>query len=537
MTTFIFFFFIHYFFLPFLFLAKREREWKKRAGGAPPNIFLNLFFDFFLFSANVFFLKMTENHKQTEKTQKREKKPEPKKSCFEKLGIYINVARVALCLNQKGANSGINNELIENQKKIDEVKKLTNYASVSLAVKMYKKVSTVIGLLEENNRLGAALSTLSTEPVGKKGSERERAEKRIRNNSEAITAIFTSLREGGISKPIMVDVVDPEGKPVLNKSGKPKKEFSKERALTLFSTLYSPTEDLEELKKIEGSLLREFKDHIAVYAERSELMNGAVKFNTSVKASVSYLLQEAVGDILKYALRDAKKNGAKKVDLYNLRTEVINQSPFAILFFGLPVVGAVEDFLIRKKIYDEDKIAFDNQRILSKRGKKSIVKSFEEVERSEGHFIVTDKKKKIWKGISVPSSAHGAEEGVVSFVTYVVKIFDTVRSKVGGSGVGIATRAREMVSNLMWQFLNKLSQRFDIHRNHKSTLNPEKNISFETAVEVFEIVLCSNDKTVTGVIDHARKIKQKLRDLKKKTVVPQNAKEQETEKEEVVDLN
>jgi hypothetical protein len=213
---------------------------------------------------------MAENQKQTEKTQKREKKPEPKKSCFEKLGIYINVARVALCLNQRGANSGINGNLIENQKKIDEIKKLSNYAQVSLAVKMFKKVSTVISLLEENNKLGASLSTLSSELNGKKKSEREAAENRIKNNSELITALFKSLREGGISKPKMVDVVDSAGKPVLNKSGITKKEFSKERTLTLFTELYPATEDLEELKKIEGSLLREFKDHLAVYAERKK---------------------------------------------------------------------------------------------------------------------------------------------------------------------------------------------------------------------------------------------------------------------------
>lgn len=454
---------------------------------------------------------MTENSNQTTKTQKKDKKVEVKKSTFEKLGININVARVALCLNQRGANVNINTEIVNNQKMVDEFKKQSNYSRITLGVKMFKKVSAVVSLLEENNNFALSLSTLSTDSNGKKYTEREAAERKMKKNTDMINNLFKELKEGGVFKPVMKDVVDSNGKPVLHKSGKQKREFSKERSLTKFTELHPISENLDDLKKIKWALLDEFSTYINVYKTRKELSENSVKFNTSVKATVAYLLQEAISDILKHGLRDAKKNGHSKVDINNLRTEVVNQSPYAILFFNLPVLNEVEEFLIRKRIYDEDKLSFDKHRSTSKRGKKSIVKSFEEVERSEGYITIDDKKKKHWKGISL-------EKDSVSFVTYVTRLFDLVRSKIGANKLNISSRAREMVSNLMWQFLNKLSQRFDIHRNHKSSLKPEKNISFETAVEVFEIMLCSSEKSVLEVIKHARDIKLNLRELKRKKV-------------------
>ena len=454
---------------------------------------------------------MTEKQNQKKKKKKKDKKVEVKKSTFEKLDIRINVARVALCLNQRGANSSINTEIVNNQKKVDEIKKQPNYSRITLGVKMFKKVSAIIALLEENNNISLTLSTLSKDQNGKKYSDYEVAERKMQKNTENLNTLLNELKEGGIYKPVMRDVVDSNGKPVLHKSGKQKREFSKERSLTRFTELHAVSENLEDLKNIRWSLLDEFSNYITVYETRKELSKNSVKFNTSVKASVTYLLQEAVCDILRNALRDAKKNGHLKVDINNLRTEVINQSPYAILFFNLPVLNEVEKFLIRKRIYDEDKISFDKQRSDSKRGKKSIVKSFEEVERSEGFITFDDKRKKHWKGISL-------EKDSVSFVTYVTRLFDLVRSKIGAGKLNISSRAREMVSNLMWQFLNKLSQRFDIHRNHRSTAKPEKNISFETAVEVFEIMLCSSEKSVLEVIKHARDIKLNLREFKRKKV-------------------
>ena len=135
---------------------------------------------------------MTENLNQTIKNQKKDKKVEVKKSTFEKLDIRINVARVALCLKQRGANSSINTEIVNNQKKVDEIKKQPNYSRITLGVKMFKKVSAIIALLEENNNISLTLSTLSKDQNGKKYSDYEVAERKMQKNTENLIN-FTML--------------------------------------------------------------------------------------------------------------------------------------------------------------------------------------------------------------------------------------------------------------------------------------------------------------------------------------------------------
>lgn len=440
----------------------------------------------------------------TEQLPKKESKPkkEVKKSFYEKLGIYINTSRVVVCLNQKGANLNINNDIVNNLKEIDNLKKQPNHLRLSLAVKMHKKVRKAIDLMNQNNKLGESLSQMSAV------NDQEDCKRKMQKVSEELVKLFQQLKEGGILKPKMQNLLNEKGEPVLTKDGKIRQVFSKEKELIRFSDICQVNEDIESLKQVEGRLMSEYNEAIRIYDLRKQLLSKSVKFNTSVKASVSFLLQEAIADIIKLALRDAKNNANSKVDLFNLRKEVLNQSPYAILFFGLDVVKEIDELLIRKKIYDEEKRLFDDQRKVNNKNKKSIIKSFDDVERAEGHLSIVDKKKH-WKGISL-------NKGSVSFVSAVTKIFDCTRPKVGASKITMSRRVIEALSNLMWQFLGKLSQRFDIHRKHKSSTNPETNISFETAIEMFEIVLCSTHKSVLETIKSAKELKLKIRELKQK---------------------
>ncbi len=419
----------------------------------------------------------------------------PKETTFEKVGIYTNVSRVALCFNQKGANVNVTQKLIENQKKIDNLKKDVNYNKLNLAYKMLKKVRKALFLLEKDI---------------KKHDDKTATE--FKN-------VIEKLKNSGLYKPVMKEEKIGE---------KLRKVFTKEKTLVLkYSDLYPIDHTSEGLKAIEGNLLREYTEAIKVYEEREELLRSSVKFNTSVKATVTFLLQEAVEDLMKWAVKDAKKDKKSKIDIHNFKSEVLESSNYSILFYHLPATKVLRSYLDRKAKYDEDKKAFDEIRKTNRKNKisnRSIVKPFDEVERLDGHMKLVGKEgrktsgKKHWEGLNLDKAG-------VNFSTYVIKIFDHVKTKLGASKMYLSTRAKEYVSNLMWQFLFKLSNMFDIHRLHRSSiinnekgvnkLNAEKNIKYETVIEIFEILLCPVPETNTfETMQKAREIRMKLKSIK-----------------------
>jgi hypothetical protein len=157
-----------------------------------------------------------------------------------------------------------------------------------------------------------------------------------------------------------------------------------------------------------------------------------------------------------------------------------------------------------------------------------VFKKFEEVERSTKFTFVENGKTK-WVGLNV---AAGDED----FSTFIGKIFDVAKSQVkskGTTSLRISSRAKEFVSNLVLQFLQSLTQRFNIYINHKCKIEPniksggevkkrqeEKSIKFETLVMTLEMLLCSdndtmktNNDTVKLLIDKICTFKSKLREI------------------------
>jgi len=420
-------------------------------------------------------------------------RPKPKKkqlkdTCFRKLGIYINASRIALSFNQRGMNSGQADGLLASQKKIDSIKLLENKDRISLSYKMIRKVRKIIQFHEANQKLAEEFEKTKDTVYSK----------RIQRNVSEISKLHQSLNSSGLYKPKFIDALPVEGE-------KPKKVFASERVLVLkYTDLYAVPEDLPGLKVLEGNLLREYGEHISVYEEHHKLLSGCVRFSDSMKAAVALIMQEAVADILKHVIKEAKSENKLKLDIHHFRSEIINQSPYAILFFGSPVLKAVDEYVLRKAEYAELKsVVMKNGTRTSRSFAKSA--TFNAIEKLGGFLKINDKKKKIWKNISL-------QEDSISFVSHVVRIFETVRPS---AKINISSVCRELVSNLMWQFLGKLSHRFEIHRTTKAM-----SISVESAVDIFDILLCSDDKSVSAVLERARRIKDDMKQIKAKKIDP-----------------
>lgn len=446
------------------------------------------------------------------------------KSVHEQLGIDINVSRVAQCFNkdnkelnevleklnaikkrgiEKPVNvliapkkpqiskeewkeSPIRKEYEEKKKVFDaEVRKYEQFSSdeyvkANLAHKLTKKLKVVIDLLNKNN------------------------EKPTEARTERIKEIFKEL-EGGISKPVFGDKIEKNGRTIRPITGR--------EIRMRFDSLGELGESPEILKQRLSEITMQFSETNKLFDLKEEISNNTLKFSESVKTTISFVLQELVYDVLSLAIKDCKKTGKVTLSVDNLRNDVVLHSAFSALFYNLPCLKKLQEHIIRKREYEFEKKKHDSE--MKSKKKSSMIKTFEECERSNGFMKEVDGKK-VWAGL-----CH--EEKDVNFMTYVGRLFDNLKVDLKQHKMKISSRAKELVSCLMYQFLTVLSTRFDIHKEHRSkilalehkTVKSEKTIKFETVIEIFELILVSNNEKVIDTLKKASLFRQKLKDLKK----------------------
>jgi hypothetical protein len=343
----------------------------------------------------------------------------------------------------------------EYEKKLREYENYssTKYIKASLSFKMMRKIENLLQLMKKN----------------KEAPEEAR--------SKAISDIFRSL-EGGLSKP-------------------GKKEF-----IMRFSELHPIPEDEVGLIQLLNTIKLENKDTFPIFEEKEKIKHDALKFPSAIRAVVSYVLQEALYDIIGLAVKDARSNGKNSLSTENFRSTVINSSAFSALFFNLPVIKSADTYAERKAEYDQE--VRELKETKGKKKKYLATKSFQEVEKSLGFLKISKTGKKIWEGLSVSADTD-------QHATTINKVFEKLKT-AHKLKIKFSNKARELLILLVSQFLSTLATRFDIHRKHICKIEPtlrktsktrpeEKSIKFETVIEIFEIILCPKNDTINKVIN------------------------------------
>lgn len=453
----------------------------------------------------------------TQKTQK---------TTYEQLGIDISVSRVSMCFNKpeenkrlteilqiidvlkkKGAikpvntliapkkpqvskeewrESPIRKEYEEKKKLFDaEVRKYEQFSSVeyvkaNLAHKLTKKLTAVINLLEKNKE---------TPTPGR---------------TKKIQQIFKEL-QGGISKPVFGEKIENNGRVV--------RPIKSRELIMKFTDLGELDETPETLKQRLTEISLEYSETNKLFDMKEEIMNNVFKISENVKVAITFILQEIIYDILLLAMKDCKKSNKFTLTVDNFVDKVLINSPYYPLIHGLPCLDELRKYILRKKHHASEKSKHDAE--TKKNKQPSMIIKFEDYEKNGGHMEVVNGKK-VWKGMS-----HNAND--VKFVTYVGRMFDNLKT-TNKIKMKISTKAKDLVSCIMLQFLNVLAQRFDIHRQHRSkilalenkTVKEEKTIKFETAIELFELLLLNNSEKVVETLKKASLLRQKLKELKHK---------------------
>ncbi len=431
-----------------------------------------------------------------------------------KTEIYINASQISSCLKNKDANNSTLVEVNEQLKTLkkkgaqvpEKLEKTNEHYSVYLEnLKKYEQYSSIEYL---RATLGYKLSR----------KLKKLLEVMEQNKPEKVQEIFKELR-GGLNKPVF------EEKEVINKEGK-KVLVQKIKSHTIrlhFSELGSIPENitLEELKEKMRAIEVEFAATNKLFELKREQLLKNIKIPKTVKYFVAYLLQETVSDIVNIALKEAKKaDVGLQIDHFSRKN--IEKSVCGSLFTNLECVKNLEAYLQRKRDY-ENEVATAK----SKKVKLSHIKSFNDVEKADGHMKeLTEKgvRRRFWKGLNV--------SGTVNFITQISRIIDENKLNLNIDkekkkdnevkreiGMRISKRVKEFLSLLMQEFLNNLVKRFTILSEYRKTIDVlkdnqkvsklKKTITLYDIREIFDLLLCSNEAQ-TELLNNACKVyKQK----------------------------
>lgn len=471
-----------------------------------------------------------------------------KQTTAQNLGIYINTARIVACFNSNGSNELATKEIKEFDKSIDELKKKGAVKPVADFLKPKKPLATdseevknnyntaLVDYEKKKSEFDELMKTydkysseeykqglLTYKLVSKLTKlivllEKDKISEPLESRKQQIANLVEQLK-GGIKKPIITETtVD----------GKKKYTITGQEISMKFTDLYDiPTgdqPDIDTLKVLHAKVSFEHAATLKLFSSKNKIAKSCVRFDKSVNFGVAYFVQEVVANLMTLAIKDCAKAKEKlTVSLENFRQDVLGESPYYTLFANLKSTQTLKSFLQRQKDHEQTKSI-----LIAKGIKNNVFKKFEEVERSTKFTFVENGKTK-WVGLNV---AAGDED----FSTFIGKIFDVAKSQVkskGTTSLRISSRAKEFVSNLVLQFLQSLTQRFNIYINHKCKIEPniksggevkkrqeEKSIKFETLVMTLEMLLCSdndtmktNNDTVKLLIDKICTFKSKLREI------------------------
>lgn len=432
----------------------------------------------------------------------------------DKKNIYIGVARVKHCLNEHGVNKNQYTSITTVDQSINDLKKKGAEKPVFTGIcpkkptdkdsqdvkELYTKSREQYELVRKEYEVKlrqyesfssmeykrASLAHKLTKKLAKLVALKEEvALKPSESKSQEITRIQESLK-GGLKKPII-------GESVVD--GKKKRNITGQEITLHFTELCGGDipEDVESLKNLLAKVSFEFKNTNDLFTSKDNVKNTCLKIDKSVTHAVTYVVQEAVCDLMTLAIKNCKLDKKSTVSVENFSEDVLRASDYFTLFSNLNCVGVLRDYLKRKNEYDLE------MKTKTLKEKKNM-KNFIEREKSQG-FMSETKGEKFWKGLNLCESED-------NFVTYVGHIFDTAKSLAKkGNNFKISRRAKEYMSNMIIEFLSKLANKFEIYKTHKCKLSPrikntngevkerkgERTLKLSTAIMIFDILLDRSD--------------------------------------------
>ena len=417
--------------------------------------------------------------------------------------IYIHTSQISASLKSKEISNSqelkvINDKLMalkkkgmqaptpvadqEDQKYKEEKKAYDQYTSVEyhravLAYKLTRKIRK-LSYLRKNN--------------AKNPSE---------NKTKMIETLLNDLK-GGLNKPVFEDIEK------IKKDGT-KTTVQKIKGHTIrmhFSDLGDIPTDASGIDQKIAATQIEFNETNVLFDKKRELINKNIKIPKSVKNFVAYVLQESIADIVTNVLKEVKKTeSALTIDYFNRKN--LEKSNFSPLFNNLSCVEILENHLARKEAYDQD-IKRCQENFKNTNDKLYVLKSFSDIEKSNGHMKETENGKH-WKGLNVED---------VRLVSQATKIIDHIKNKLKINKLRVSRRAKEFVSKIMQEFLEKLSKRFQIMSEYRKRVDSltsnedsklKKTVTLYDIVEMFDILLCTDDQYVKNVLNTADQIKLK----------------------------
>lgn len=462
---------------------------------------------------------------------------ESKSTILEKAGVYINASRVSKLLNECGVNNKfmpelreVENKLLALRKKgvekpvfgVDAPKKPLETDSQEVKER-YALVRKEFDTKKQEFEQKLAEYDRFTSPEYTRANARFRLIKKLQKlvsllemttpTTEARTKQVNSLREklkGGLTRPTFSESER------LKKNGEKMKQISGHEIYIRFTEVAGVEafpEAVQDLKNIMGRLAMEDEATNELFTRSAKVSGERLRFSKDVYAVVAMLIQQSTADVLKFAIKDAKKNKKKTLSIENLRSEVINESNFSHLFFRSPAYDTLNEYIRRKTEYEQKKRDVESKN----KGLKGALKSFVDMEKSSG-FMKVINGSKYWVGLNI-----NPENRVEQFSPEnIARIFDMVKSETKNVHIRLSNRAKEYMCNLITQLLERFVRTFEILRSNRKEVNnersEEKSIRFDSVIGVIRILLSAStsSENVKKAIENMTTLSSRLRELKKK---------------------
>lgn len=266
----------------------------------------------------------------------------------------------------------------------------------------------------------------------------------------------------------------------------------------------------------------DFKATNDLFSEKDAAEGKKIRFGESVRFASAFIVQEAIKDIMKKAITTCAGKMKNTVRIEHFYKHNISKSPFLPLFQDLKSFVALSGHFSRSKAYALDKKRADEARMAAaseeerKSGQKkgTICATFEQVEVNDGFAKVVAGKTK-WFDINIVSRKKDESDACVNLTSYVANIFTTVKTASGHKDFHISAIAKEYLSNLICQFLEKLNKQILIFLR-KNTKETQKTFDVDSLLTIIQLQLIDKlgDEDVQSLFKGVEEMLGKLKKIR-----------------------
>jgi len=244
-----------------------------------------------------------------------------------------------------------------------------------------------------------------------------------------------------------------------------------------------------------------FPETNELFELKDKIESKKTRFGEALRYAVAFIAQEALKDIIICGIKNCHADGRTTVKREDFQYRKICKSPFITLFVDLKSFSALEDFMLRKKQFNEMKKKLDS---ITKEDKikGTYVRSFEDTEISGGYAKIQDGKK-VWESLNIKNR--------LNLSSNVYKIFDLARSCKNIKKFQVSSSAKEFLSCLLLDFLEKLNKQIGIILR-KTEKKIQKTFTVDSFLMLVQLQLaCADSEKISKLISDTR---EKLLQLK-----------------------